>query len=83
MEVDLAKVSPAALGVASINRARHHLEERVQLLQSDLFEHIGARRYDIIVSNPPYVSTASWLPCRRNPAKSRSCGWRVARLAWI
>jgi len=58
VEVDLAEVSPAALEVASINRARHHLEERVQLLQSDLFEHIGDRRYDIIVSNPPYVSTA-------------------------
>jgi len=58
VEVDLAEVSPAALEVASINRARHHLEERVQLLQSSLFEGIGDRRYDIIVSNPPYVSTA-------------------------
>lgn len=57
VEVDLAEVSPAALEVASINRARHHLEDRVQLLQSDLFEHIRDRRYDIIVSNPPYVST--------------------------
>jgi len=58
VEVDLAEVSPAALEVASINRARHHLEERVQLLQSDLFERVGDQRYDIIVSNPPYVSTA-------------------------
>ncbi len=58
VEVDLAEISPAALEVASINRARHHMEERVQLLQSDLFENIGDRRYDIIVSNPPYVSTA-------------------------
>lgn len=57
-EVDLAEVSPAALEVASANLARHHLEERVQLLQSDLFENIGDRRYDIIISNPPYVSTA-------------------------
>jgi len=58
VEVDLVEISPAALEVASINRARHHLEERVQLLQSDLFEHVGDRRYDIIVSTPPYVSTA-------------------------
>jgi len=58
VEVDLAEVSPAALEVASANLARHHLEERVQLLQSDLFENIGDRRYDIIISNPPYVSTA-------------------------
>jgi len=56
--VDLAEVSPAALEVASANVASHHLEERVQLLQSDLFENIGDRRYDIIISNPPYVSTA-------------------------
>jgi len=58
VEVDLVEISPAALEVASINRARHHLEERVQLLQSDLFEHVGDRRYDIIVSTPPSVSTA-------------------------
>lgn len=54
-EVDLAELSPAALEVASKNRARHGLEERVQLLESDLFAGIGDRRYDVIVSNPPYV----------------------------
>jgi len=55
-EVDLAEISPAALEVASRNLGLHHLEERVQVLESDLFEKIGDRRYDIIVSNPPYVS---------------------------
>ncbi len=58
VEVDLAEVSPAALEVASVNLARHQLEERVQLLRSDLFEAIGDRRYDVIISNPPYVGTA-------------------------
>jgi ribosomal protein L3 glutamine methyltransferase len=57
-EVDLAEVSPAALDVASRNLARHHLDERVQLLESDLFDRVGDRRYDVIVSNPPYVSAA-------------------------
>lgn len=57
-EVDLAEISPAALNVASRNLARHHLDERVQLLESDLFDRVGDRRYDVIVSNPPYVSAA-------------------------
>jgi ribosomal protein L3 glutamine methyltransferase len=57
-EVDLADVSPAALKVASRNLARHRLDERVRVLQSDLFDGVGDRRYDVIVSNPPYVSAA-------------------------
>ena len=57
-EVDLAEVSPAALDVASRNLALHHLEDRVRLLESDLFDRVGDRRYDVIVSNPPYVSSA-------------------------
>jgi len=44
--------------VASRNLDLHHLKERVRLLESDLFDRIGDRHYDIIVSNPPYVSTA-------------------------
>jgi len=83
VEVDLAEVSPAALEVASVNRARHHLEERVQLLQSDLFEHIGDRRYDIIVSNPPYVSAAELATLPEESRKEPSWGWRVAKPAWI
>lgn len=60
VEADLADVSPEALEVAADNLSRHHLEDRVQVLQSDLFNEIGERRYDIIISNPPYVSAAEW-----------------------
>jgi len=49
-------VSKDALDVAAINRGNHGLEERLQLIESDLFEHIPARKFDIIVANPPYVS---------------------------
>ena len=54
--VDASDLSPEALTVADINRARYGLEEVVTLIESDCFSAIPATRYDIIVSNPPYVS---------------------------
>ena len=49
-------VSADALDVAAVNRANHGLEHRLQLIESDLFEDIPQQPFDIIVSNPPYVS---------------------------
>ena len=54
-EVDATDVSSAALDVARINVKRYGLEQRVNLVESDLFTALSGRRYDIIVSNPPYV----------------------------
>lgn len=48
-------ISGDALAVARHNVARHELADRVQLLESGLFDGIGERRFDLIVSNPPYV----------------------------
>jgi len=53
--VDAVDISPEALEVAAINVERHGLEESVELFRSDLFEGVKGRRYDLIVSNPPYV----------------------------
>jgi len=56
--VDLSDVSPAALEVASRNIERHGLEHRVRALRADVYDGLDGERYDLIVSNPPYVSTA-------------------------
>jgi ribosomal protein L3 glutamine methyltransferase len=54
-EVDIADISPAALDVARRNVKNHQLEDQVTVYESDLFSALDGRKYDIIVSNPPYV----------------------------
>lgn len=54
--VDAADISPQALAVARRNVARHRLGRRVRLVRSDLYAALGEERYDLIISNPPYVA---------------------------
>jgi len=54
-EVDATDISKDALAVAEKNIQRHDVDGQVRLYQADLFEGLPAQRYDLIVSNPPYV----------------------------
>ena len=76
--VDAADLSSTALAVARINVRRHRLAARVRPVRSDLFSSLRNRRYDLIVSNPPYVTTAGMkaLPreYRHEPALGLAAG---------
>jgi ribosomal protein L3 glutamine methyltransferase len=65
-EVDAVDVSADALAVAEINVDKHASIDNVLLYQSDLFDQLPDERYDIIVSNPPYVAIEEW---QRLPAE--------------
>jgi ribosomal protein L3 glutamine methyltransferase len=58
-KVDAIDLSKPALAVAARNVARYRLDERIRLLRSDLFGSLEDDRYDLIVTNPPYVNAAA------------------------
>jgi ribosomal protein L3 glutamine methyltransferase len=70
--VDATDVSPDALAVTAINIKKHRVQDRVRTVRSDVFDALDGERYDVIVSNPPYVGEVemSGLPeeYRHEPA---------------
>ena len=58
-QIDAVDLSADALAVAHKNVADYQLTDRITLYQSDLYDALPAKKYDLIVSNPPYVNSAS------------------------
>ena len=54
-EVVLSDISADALAVTQANIVEHNVGNRVTAVESDLFDNLGSQRFDLIVSNPPYV----------------------------
>jgi len=70
-EIDAVDVSKDALAVAARNVSYHGLDDRITLHRGDLFAPLGSKRFDLIISNPPYVDAEGMaaLPaeCRAEP----------------
>jgi len=58
-QVDAVDISPEALQVARRNVDDYELGDRINLVESDLYTKLPARKYDLIISNPPYVNSDS------------------------
>lgn len=56
-QVDAIDIDTNAIAVANKNVVLHGLSQRVNVIQSDLFEQLQDKQYDLIISNPPYVGT--------------------------
>jgi ribosomal protein L3 glutamine methyltransferase len=54
-QIDAVDLSKDAISVAERNVAEYELQDRVHLIQSDAFSQLKGKRYDLIISNPPYV----------------------------
>ncbi len=60
-DIDLSDVSPEALEVANINIDKHDAHQRVTAIESNIFNKLQGKVYDIIVSNPPYVDAEDMI----------------------
>jgi ribosomal protein L3 glutamine methyltransferase len=58
-QIDAVDLSEDALFVAERNVSEYELDDRIKLIQSDAFSKLQGKRYDLIISNPPYVNAES------------------------
>lgn len=58
-QVDTVDISADALAVAKINVDEYELQDRITLIESDLYTNVPENKYDLIITNPPYVNSTS------------------------
>ena len=58
LRVDASDIDNDALEVARVNVERHRLQDRIRIVQSDLFENLRGCQYDLIACNPPYIANS-------------------------
>lgn len=58
-DIDVIDISPDAIAVANININNYELQDRITAIESDMFSALAGKRYDLIISNPPYVDAPS------------------------
>lgn len=67
--IDVVDISPEAIAVVNININNYGLQERMHAIRSDMFAALEGKRYDVIISNPPYVDAEAMAAL---PAEYRS-----------
>ncbi len=80
--IDVVDISPDAIAVANINIANYGLQEQITAIQSDMFSALKGKKYDVIISNPPYVDAPSMaqLPTEYRNEPQLALGSGVAGL---
>jgi release factor glutamine methyltransferase len=66
--VTAVDINPSAVRCARINALQHHLEERIEVRQGDLFEPVWGERFDLVLFNPPFF--------RGHPRSPREAAWQ-------
>lgn len=80
--VDVIDISQDAIDVANINIANYGLEAQVTAIKSDMFNALSGKKYDVIISNPPYVDAPSMaaLPAEYQNEPQLALGSGIAGL---
>jgi ribosomal protein L3 glutamine methyltransferase len=63
-QIEATDISKDALEVARINVKKYDLQDQIHLIEADLFQDL-VKKYDLIISNPPYVSTQEYITLPR------------------
>jgi ribosomal protein L3 glutamine methyltransferase len=81
-QIDVVDISPDAIAVTNINIANYGLQERITAIESDMFTALAGKKYDVIISNPPYVDAPSMaqLPAEYRNEPQIALGSGVAGL---